>query len=242
MANIHTCATCKIFRRKYDLRRYENTVQSEDTSSGEDEDSKSEDSESESEEQSEVETSESETSSNVDLEDNDIYQRWYERSMQVSEPARTEKYEKYVGAGMSEQQARWEKACERTLWATKSNFFDTYEEFLEATVQLEEDDTHQEIIADIEEKTRRGLDTSKAVKRVLPKHKHHFEASSNTSRMMRMLMIRIQTVWKMFWISHPRSVRVYFQLIKDIRRVAAQWPKGYSSQRKKLCAKSLKDQ
>ena len=87
MANIHTCATCgKIFRRKYDLRRHENTVHSEDTSSGEDEDSKSEDSESENEEQSEVETSESETSSNVDLEDNDIYQRWYERSMQVSEP------------------------------------------------------------------------------------------------------------------------------------------------------------
>ena len=98
-----------------------------------------------------------------------------ERSMQVSEPARTEKYEKYVGAGMSEQQAR-EKAYERTLWATKSNFFHTYEEFLEATVQLEEDDTHQEIIADIEEKMRRGLDTSKAVKRVLPKHKHHFES------------------------------------------------------------------
>ena len=34
MGNIHTCATCgKIFRRKYDLRRHENTVHSEDTSS-----------------------------------------------------------------------------------------------------------------------------------------------------------------------------------------------------------------
>ena len=141
--------------------------------------------------------------------------------MQVSEPARTEKYEKYVGAGMSEQQAR-EKAYERTLWATKSNFFDTYEEFLEATVQLEEDGTHQEIIADIEEKMRRGLDTSKAVKRVLLNTNIILKASSNTNRMMRMLMIRIQTVWKMFSISHPRSVWVYFQLIKDIRRVAAQ--------------------
>ena len=46
--------------------------------------------------------------------------------MQVSEPARTEKYEKYVGAGMAEQRAR-EKAFERTLWATKSSFFDTNE-------------------------------------------------------------------------------------------------------------------
>ena len=82
MAYIHTCTTCgKIFRRKYDLRRHENTVHSEDISSREDEDSKSEDSESENEEQSEVETSESETSSNVDLEDNDIYQIGYEWSI-----------------------------------------------------------------------------------------------------------------------------------------------------------------
>ena len=61
-----------------------------------------------------------------------------------------------------------EKAYERNLWATKSNVFDTYEEFLEATIQLEEDDTHQKIIADIEEKMRRGVYTRKAVKRVLP--------------------------------------------------------------------------
>ena len=134
------------------------------------------DSESENEEQSEVETSESETSSNVDLEDNDIYQRWYERSIcKSANRQEPKKYEKYVGTDMSEQQAR-DKAYERTLWGTKSNFFDTYEEFLEATVQLEEDDTHQVIIADIEEKMRRGLDTRKAVKRVLLKHKHHFES------------------------------------------------------------------
>ena len=60
---------------------------------------------SENEEQSEVEESEWETSSHVDLEDNDIY-RWYERSMEVSELARMEKYEKYVASGMSEQPAR----------------------------------------------------------------------------------------------------------------------------------------
>ena len=76
--------------------------------------------------------------------------------MQVREPARTEKYEKYVGAGMAEQRAR-EKTFERTLWATKSNFFDTYEEFLEATVQLEDDGTRKEIIANTEEIMRRGL-------------------------------------------------------------------------------------
>ena len=36
--------------------------------------------------------------------------------------------------------------------------------------------THQEIIADIEEKMRWGLHSSKAVKRVLSKHKHQFES------------------------------------------------------------------
>ena len=36
--------------------------------------------------------------------------------------------------------------------------------------------THQEIIDDIEEYMRWGLDSSKAVKRVLPKHKHQFES------------------------------------------------------------------
>ena len=101
MVNTHTCATWgKTLGRKYDLRRHENTVHSEDVSSG-DEDSRSEDSESENEERPEVETSESETSSDVDLEDYEIYQRWHEQSMQVSEPERTEKYEKYVGVGMA---------------------------------------------------------------------------------------------------------------------------------------------
>ena len=95
--------------------------------------------------------------------------------MRVSESARTEKYEKYVGAGMAEQPGR-EKAFERTLWATKSNFFNTYGEFLEATVQLEDNGTHQEIITDIKEKMRQGLDSRKAVKRVLPKHIHQFES------------------------------------------------------------------
>ena len=57
----------------------------------------------------------------------------------------------------------------------KSNFFNTYKKFLGATVQLEDDGTHQEIIVDTEEKMRRGLDTRKAVKKLLPKHKHQFE-------------------------------------------------------------------
>ena len=36
---------------------------------------------------------------------------------------------KYVGAGMSEHTRLERKPMKDTLWATKSNFFDTYEEF-----------------------------------------------------------------------------------------------------------------
>ena len=57
--------------------------------------------------------------------------------MQVSEPVRTQNMEKNVAAGMAEQRAR-EKAYDRTLWVTKSNFFNNYEQFLEATAQLED--------------------------------------------------------------------------------------------------------
>ena len=38
---------------------------------------------------------------------------------------------------MAEQRAR-EKAYDRTLWVTKSNFLNNYEQFLEATAQLED--------------------------------------------------------------------------------------------------------
>ena len=61
--------------------------------------SEEEHSESENEEQSEAEASESETSSHVDLEDNDIYQRCYERSMEVSEPCKNGKIWKIRGLG-----------------------------------------------------------------------------------------------------------------------------------------------
>ena len=58
--------------------------------------------------------------------------------VQVSEPVRTNNMEKKnVASGMAEQRDR-EKAYDRTLWVTKSNFFNTYEEFLEATAQLED--------------------------------------------------------------------------------------------------------
>ena len=161
MANIRTCATRgKTFGRKYVLRRHENTVHSEGVSSG-DKDSPSEDSESENEERPEVERSKSETSPNVDLEDNGNYQRCYERRIQVSEPGRTNKYETYVGAGMAEQRAR-EKAYERTLWATRSNFLDTWNSW-KPTYSWKTMVHIRRLLPTLKKKMRRGLDSRKAV-------------------------------------------------------------------------------
>ena len=75
----------------------------------------------------------------VDLEDSGIYQRWYEQNRACASQriCKNQKYGKNVAAGMAEQRDR-EKAYDRTLWVTKSNFFNTYEEFLDATAQLED--------------------------------------------------------------------------------------------------------
>ena len=83
---------------------------------------------------------------------------------------RAEKYEQFISDGMEDEQARI-RAYEKIVWAIKSKFFDTYSRFLEETVLLNEDETYQDILLDIEDKTERGIDAFKAVKRVLLKHR-----------------------------------------------------------------------
>ena len=88
---------------------------------------------------------------------------------------RTEKFEKYLKDDMAEDRAR-EKAYARTVWAIKNDFFDSFGTFLEQIQFIEKDTTYQDILSDIEEKVEGGMDVRKAVKRVLPKHKHKFES------------------------------------------------------------------
>ena len=119
MANTHTCATCaKTFHRKNNLRSLENTVQSEETSFRDDEDSKSEDSEFENEEQPEVETFKSETSSALILKTTASIKDCT-KSLQVSEPARTEKYHTWTEVCRLERR----KPMKETMWEMKTNIF-----------------------------------------------------------------------------------------------------------------------
>ena len=96
-------------------------------------------------------------------------------AVEVSQQSRTEKFEKYLKEDMPEDRAR-EKAYARTVWAIKNNFFDSFGTFLEQIQLIQKDKTYQDILSDIEEKVEGGMDVRKAVKRILPKHKHKFES------------------------------------------------------------------
>ena len=200
IAKRHACSLCdKTFGRKYDLRRHENMVNGEDESSdednyepkfkkrkedGSDDEIKSENGDSEVDTDNDAEVNESEDDddddsseeemSSDDLEDNPAYQAWYEQAMEATEGKRAEKYEKYINQNMNEEEAK-EKAHLKTVWAVKRIFFDHYKTFLSLNLHLKDDDTHQDIMAELEEKTDQGMNIGKALKRSMAKHRSKFD-------------------------------------------------------------------
>jgi hypothetical protein len=171
VAKPYACSLCdRAFARKYDLRRHEQNLHTED------EDSEVEDSQSQvdvSESEGEDDSSGAEMSSD-ELEDNPAYLEWYERAVESTREMRGEKYEKYIAEGMDDELAK-EKANMKILWAVKRYFFESYETFLALGIHLKDDDTHQEIMDDIEEKIDNGVSEGKAIKRVIAKHRAKFE-------------------------------------------------------------------
>ena len=126
--------------------------------------------------ESEGESSNSEEEMSSDeLEDNVAYRKWHAEAIDATSDAWTDKYEKYIQAGMNEKDAK-EKAYMKTMWTVKRFFYDSYQTFLIRNVELKDDDTHQDILAAIEEKLDKGIDVSTAVKRVVVKHRAQFEA------------------------------------------------------------------
>ena len=128
--------------------------------------------ESETEVEDDDSANEDETSS--DLEDNVAYQDWMEEAMESTGEIRNEKYEKYVSEGMQEDQAK-QKAHMKTLWAVKRIFFNTYKDFLSSYLHLKDNDTHREIVENLEEKVNNGMEVNKALDRVIPKHQAIFD-------------------------------------------------------------------
>jgi hypothetical protein len=139
----------------------------ETQSSGDEESAEGSDSEEEDESSDDDETS-------SELEDNPTYQDWFEGAKESTRDMWREKYDKYINGGMSERFAR-EKANIKTLWAVKKHFFDTYKDFLSSYLRVKDNDTHQEILLDLESKIEAGVDVNKALSRVLSKHQSTFD-------------------------------------------------------------------
>ena len=116
--------------------------------------------EEEDEESSGDESSGDESSS--ELEDNTAYQDWLEEAKEATEEMRNAKYEKYVNEGMAELQAK-EKAKWKTKWAVKRIFFNNYKDFLSSYLHLKDNDTHQDIVEDLEERLNKDKDVNKAL-------------------------------------------------------------------------------
>ena len=75
---------------------------------------------------------------------------------------------------MNEEEAK-EKAHLKTVWAVKRIFFDHYKTFLSLNLHLKDDDTHQDIMAELEEKTDEGMNIGKALKRSMATHRSKFD-------------------------------------------------------------------
>ena len=75
---------------------------------------------------------------------------------------------------MDKEEAK-ENAHEKTLWLVKRIFFDYYLSFLSLNYHLKDDDTHQELMAELEEKTDEGMDIDKASKRIIGRYQPKFD-------------------------------------------------------------------
>ena len=127
----------------------------------------------ENESSEEEESSEDESSS--DLEDNIAFMNWLDESKDITNDMKEEKFQKYISEGMSEQDAN-EKAHRKIMWLVKRNFFDRFKDYLKNYIHLKDNDTYQEVLADLEEKLEKGMVVDKALRRVIPMHRTKFDA------------------------------------------------------------------
>ena len=134
----------------------------------------------ESEEEIEVDDSDGEDESSEasfsseEIEDNPTYWEWYQQALRDTQERRDKKYEKYINEGMDEEDAR-EKAHEKILWLVKRIFFDHYTTYLSQNLHLKDNEIHQEIMDDLEEKTDKGMDVDRSIKKTMVQHKAKFD-------------------------------------------------------------------
>ncbi len=136
--------------------------------------SSDEDEESSSELEDNKRLSDEDEESSSELEDNVAYRDWLDEAKEATDEQWNIKYEKYTNEGMNEDQAK-EKADRKIRWAFKRIFFDKYMDFLLSYLHLKDDETHREVLEDIEERVDKGMDVHKALNRVIPRHQAKFK-------------------------------------------------------------------
>ena len=129
----------------------------------------------EEEEEEEEEESSTAESTSGDPEDNTAFQCWYQEALIYTKGARDAKYQKYIDRGMDEGEAK-EKAYAKTLWALQRVFFEKYTAHLWSTVHIQDNDTHLEIVEDLEQRMVDRKDADKTLKRVMAKHRRKFDS------------------------------------------------------------------
>ena len=134
----------------------------------------SEDSESSTDDSENEESDGTDPSSSEELEDNPVYNEWVDQANESTQEMWAEKYEKYINEGMDDQMAE-QKALMKTRWMRKRIFFDTYMTFLTYFIRLRDNDIHQEIVDDVDEKIDKGLHVRTALRRAMVKHKSKFD-------------------------------------------------------------------
>ncbi len=113
-----------------------------------------------------------------DLEDNASFQDWARDAREATEEMQSEKYQKYIKEGTSEDQAR-DKAEMKTLWAVKKHFFDNYKGFLINYMSLRDNDAHGDVVCEIEHKMEKGVAVNKAVLK-----QSHFKAPGSIRQLV----------------------------------------------------------
>ena len=162
-----------------DDKESDDASETDDDRSSDDGNSDDEDEESnEVEGEEEDEDENSEVTHTEDPEDNQAYQDWLEHAMTETAERRSEKYEKYISEGLTDEEAK-EKAHFKLLWAVKRIFFDDYSNFLQQNIHLDEDETHQKIMSDLQSKIENGMNIKDAISRTLVKHIPKFEGLFN---------------------------------------------------------------
>lgn len=110
----------------------------------------------------------------VDIEDNDAYQKMYTNAQNQNDNIWEKKANKYVEEGMTEKEARLQ-ADEDIREFIRRDFFKLYTKALEQELSLNNSLVHREMISKIKDLVDENASTSKAIRKTMKSYKDEFD-------------------------------------------------------------------